>query len=214
LSPETIRQARSTAKKTVQKSYPQKWGGTEVETDKSILDAILDLGDLYAKNNNTVFFVNESWTAAHDEYQVFYPSSLNGVVLAAVGNASENITSEQRDFADRSTSHKDTIAIMNLRPGTGLLCGSSFIDSRDVDTTMAIAFDGEIVGNTVCGTSFSSPRVAWLLAADEAIRKTKLDSVRWELVLSERLLKARNPEAAGYNKLWFDPIVFFRMVAE
>jgi hypothetical protein len=213
LSSDVRRRSKNAATDTVRHSFPDKWSGITVETDKSVLDAILDLGDFWARKNNTVFFVSESWTVPHGQYHVYYPSPLSGVVLSAVGNSGENITTNQREFADRSADHKDTIAILNLRPGQGLLCGSSFIDPRDVDSAMAVGFDGEILGDTLCGTSFAAPRIAWFLALDEATRKTALDPNRWELILGNRLLKARDPQASGFNKLWFDPTIFLTTTA-
>jgi hypothetical protein len=207
-----LKRSRAAAENTVRTSYPDKWNGNEIDTDKSILDAILDLGNSYAKEKNTVFFVNESWTVPHDEYHVYYPTTLYGVVLAAAGNAGINITAAQLDFADRSTSHKDTLAVMNLRPGLARLpCNSSYISEKVVDKAMAVAFDGEVVGTTICGTSFAAPRIAWILAADEAVRKAALDPTTWEADLDERLKKARDPNATKFDKLWFDPVVFLKL---
>jgi len=210
-----IKRSRETAENTVRNSYPAKWSGDEVITDKSILDAILDFGNLYAKENHTVMFVNESWTVPHDEYHVYYPDPLNGIVLAAAGNAKLNVISSQLDFADRSINHKDTLAIMNRLPGqTDFPCGSSFVGINVVDEVMAIAFDGEVLGSTLCGTSFAAPRIAWILAADEAVRKSALDpTTSWGVLLDVRLKKIRDRNASGFDKYLFDPIAFLQSSA-
>jgi hypothetical protein len=207
-----IKRSRETAENTISKSYPEKWSGDEVLTDKSILDAILDLGNLYANENHTVVFVNESWTVPHDEYHVYYPDPLNGIVLAAAGNANLNVISSHLDFAERSTNHKDTLAVMNRRPGeSDFPCSSSFVGANVADEAMATAFDGEVLGSAICGTSFAAPRIAWILAADEAVRKSALDpTTSWEVLLDLRLKKIRDSNASGFDIYLFDPIAFLK----
>jgi hypothetical protein len=210
-----IKRSRETAENTIGQSYPEKWSGDEVLTDKSILDAILDLGNLYARENHTVIFVNESWTVVHDEYHVYYPDPLNGIVLAAAGNANLNVIASRLDFADRSTNHKDTLAVMNRRPGQAdFPCSSSFLGINVAEEAMATAFDGEVLGSSICGTSFAAPRIAWILAADEAVRKAAIDpTTSWDVVLHVRLKKIRDPNASGFDKYLFDPIAFLRSSA-
>jgi len=211
---ELVKQSREKAENTVRNSYPQKWTGNEVLTDKSVLDAILDLANSYAEQNHTVFFVNESWTVPHDEYRVYYPNPLNGIVLAAAGNANQNVVSALLDFADRSPDHKDTLAVMNLRVGqSNFLCNSSFVGVNLLDQAMATAFDGE-VDSSVCGTSFAAPRIAWILAADEVVRKSNFDSTTtWDAALDARLKKIRDPNASGFAQYLFDPIAFLKSSA-
>jgi len=76
---------------------------------------------------------------------------------------------------------------------------------------MATAFDGEVLGSAICGTSFAAPRIAWILAADEAVRKSALDpTTSWEVLLDLRLKKIRDSNASGFDIYLFDPIAFLK----
>jgi hypothetical protein len=196
--------SRKYAEETVSDKIPTQWSGEQVTTDKALLDAIILLSDEYADKQETFLFVNESWTVSHKEYYLRWPLPLHGAVLAAAGNGGVNVSSTQLDFADRSNLAKDTIAIMNMDPKLGFVCSSSFIDKLDIDTAMAIAYDGKI-SEDICGTSFAAPRVAWLLAADEALRRNPIEAQRWSSGLQERLASIRDPNAKQYLKLWLSP---------
>jgi len=80
------------------------------------------------------------------------------------------------------------------------VCSSSYIDERDIDAAMAIAFDGRISAD-LCGTSFAAPRVAWILAADESMRKQAIQPQRWSIELQKRLVALRDPNSQKYDKL-------------
>jgi hypothetical protein len=210
-----VQEARKWAEQTVDKFFPEKWVGDDVHTDKSVLDSILVLGQAYTEKLNTVFFVNESWTVPHDEYFIAFESPQRGAILAAAGNSGTNINTGFVDFAERCLLNKDTIAVVNARadqPDDGLLCCSSKVDPRNLDVAFAVAFDGEISGQTcssLCGTSFSAPRVAWLLAADEVLRSSNLDITQWALSLQQRLTALRDQQATGYKKMILDVTGFF-----
>jgi hypothetical protein len=198
---------RKQAEKLVDQSFPVEWTGDEVITDKSILDAILTLSQAYAKKVNSVYFINESWTVKHDQYYIAFPDPPQGAVLAATGNNSQNVNTELQDFAQRCTTTRDTIAVINARPGDGPICDSSVIEQQDIGEAMSVAFDGEVHGTGpkgLCGTSFAAPRVAWLLAADESTRTAVLQPQRWALTLQHRLVALRDPNASGFLTLWFD----------
>jgi hypothetical protein len=196
--------SRQYAVDAVSKQFPLQWSGNRVTTDKALLDAVLLLGDEYADMRSTYLFINESWTVNHKEYYLRWPSPLHGAVIAATGNADENVADAMRDFADRSSLNKDTIAIMNMEQGSGFVCSSSYIDERDIDAAMAIAYDGRISAD-LCGTSFAAPRVAWILAADESMRKQAIQPQRWSIELQKRLVALRDPNSQKYDKLWFWP---------
>jgi hypothetical protein len=211
-----VKQARKDASDVIRHAIPNRWTGDQVQTDKSILDAVLGLGNAYAEEADSAFFVSESWTVQHKEYHVIFPSPLEGLVVSAVGNSNENVNKDEIDFSQRCLSDRDTIAVMNLRrpvqpTDVGLLCCSSTIDESHMDDALAVGYDGEITGTgcaDICGTSFAAPRVAWLLAADEAVRRQPLQPGLWQASEQERLKAARDQSAAGFNKLWFDPIKF------
>jgi hypothetical protein len=208
---DVVKRARKAAEKVVAENFPSKWEGQEVKTDKAVLDALLRVGDKYAEKKQSLFFLNESWTVPIEELFVAYPSLLDGAVIAAVGNSMENVNVSLRDFAQRSVRNKDTLAVMNMNREGSLQCLSSRIDERDIDDAFAVAFDGRVSGSdSECGTSFAAPRVAWLLAMAEAIRRDQLEPSRWSILLHQRLVNARDANVTGFGKLWLSPTRFLR----
>jgi len=216
LPQDVIDQAMSEAKKTVKNNFPRDWGGnssSELMTDKVILDALLSIGNFYARNNDTVFFINESWTVREDSLLVYYPSDISGAVVAAAGNNNENININRRDFAQRCINHRDTIAVMNMDPqNLELMCNSSKVAEEVIGTAMAIAYDGILdIEENLCGTSFAAPRIAWLIAVAEVTIARNPPSFGWGADLCNRLMKACDPNKVGYAKIWFDPIKFLEL---
>ena len=54
---------------------------------------------------------------------------------------------------------------------------------------------------------FAAPRVAWFLAAGEAVRQqSPVDHERWAPDLKTLLLNSRDPQTTGYNRLRFEPV--------
>jgi len=215
LPKDVINQAEKEAKKTVKDNFPRDWGNSssEVITDKVIIDALLAIGNFYARNHETVFFINESWTVREDSLQVYYPSDISGAVVAAVGNNNENININRRDFSQRCVNHRDTIAVMNMDPqNLELMCNSSKVAEEVIGTAMAIAYDGILdIEENLCGTSFAAPRIAWLIAVAEATIDRNPPSFGWGADLCNRLMKACDPNKEGYAKIWFDPIKFLEL---
>ncbi len=203
--PELLDRSLKEAQK-VTDNLPSSWQGEEVKTDKAIVDAILWIGKTYATLTGTAYLVNESWTVDHDEYLVNYDSPLNGIVVAAAGNASNSVNDLQLvDFAQRCIVNKDTLAILNL-DSNGPACGSSWVDEHHLADAFAVGYDGKVSAN-VCGTSFASPRVAWLLAAAEVARTTPVDLQYWGLETHKRLVSLRNPSASPpWLTLRVDPV--------
>jgi hypothetical protein len=204
--------AREEAKKIV-RNLPTGWPKEQnkVATDKVVLDAILDVGDLYAQKTGAAVFVNESWTVAGREYPVNYPSPFAGVVVAAVGNEyGRDVNLSLQNFAQRALEHKDTVAVMNMRKEEeDPICNSSRINDKYLNQAiMAFGFDGSLPEGG-CATSFAAPRVAWLLAVSEAVRKENINPAVWENWLYERL-NASHPNPKSYKALWFDLVPFLR----
>ena len=191
-------------------ALPPRWVGDTVRTDKAVIDAVLGVARAYAEARLTVFFINESWTVDHKgKYKVFYEAPELGIVTSATGN---DPTAALQDFALRSSSTNDTMAIMNMS-AAGPARDSSLIPSQDLDEAMALGFDGTVTDDIngtseIHGTSFAAPRVAWFLAAGEAVRHDALYQDRWAIDLKRQLQGMRNPQAAGYDKLLFDPVQY------
>lgn len=154
--------AKKNAEQVVKQSLLRAWPSDSdtVTTDKGIIDAMLRLGEASADAANSVFFIDASWTVPHEQYFVAFPSPPRGLIVAAVGNFGSDAVLAETDFAQRCTNNTDTLAVMNLRPGPGLLCCSSRIPDQDIDRALAVGFDGEVLGSdcaSVCGTSFAAP---------------------------------------------------------
>jgi hypothetical protein len=203
-----IKHALGIAKDIVDR-LPDRWpqDQVQVKTDKAVIDALLRIGHLYASTKRSVFFLNESWTTPHDKYSVTYPSPLAGLVVAATGNAAENVNTTLRDFAQRSVLNRDTVAVMNMDRNGQRQCSSSFVDDRDIDDALAVGFDGRIGADAndcgMSGTSFAAPRVAWLLAVAETARPPVAEFQRWPLEFY-RSLKRTQRGGPGPTNLWFD----------
>jgi hypothetical protein len=204
LNNSSINSTRMYTKSLVAKHYPAKWSGQEVRTDKSLMDAVLLIGQAYAEQTQTVFFANESWTVEHGgKYNVQYQTPQYGMVTSAAGNDG---TKNLLDFAQRSANTKDTMAIINMT-GTGVDQTSTRLEDQNVDVAMAAGFDG-LVTDDITGTSFSAPRIAWFLAAGEAVRKKPVLMKQWSVELWQQLTLMRNPLAIGNDKLLFDPVKY------
>jgi hypothetical protein len=204
--------SRKEAGAWVKKAFPEKWTGSEVVTEKSILDAVLMIGQAFAKISGTVFFANESWTVRHPDYggqyYVEYQTPEYGMVTAATGNdGSTNLL----DFAQRSPSAKDTMAVLNISRA-GVDRTSTRMEQENIDASMAAGFDGYVT-NDVFGTSFSAPRIAWFLAAGEAVRAKPVNLGQWAIGLQEILKKLRDPVATDYQKLLFNPVAYIERQA-
>jgi hypothetical protein len=207
---ETMSGARSHASALVEKHFPERWVGDEVLTDKSVMDAVLLIGQAYAEVAATVFLASESWTVdPGGKYRLLYDNPLFGVVTAAAGNDG---STQLLDFARRSINSTDTMAIINMTQ-TGIAPDSTHLETGDMDQAMAAGFDG-MVTDDVHGTSFSAPRIAWLLAAGEVVRTQRLDRTHWGHDLQARLAAAREPAATGDQRLLFHPLRFIQEEAK
>lgn len=204
-----IQRARQAAEVVVDRNLPAAWAGQEVRTDKAVIDAVLSLGRSFAEINQGTFFVNESWTTSHEVFQVFYPTPLRGLVVAAAGNSADDVVHRFRDFAQRSLLHRDTVAVVNTDSTGTRLCCTSVLATGFEDDTFAVGFDGRVTSSTCdsgCGTSFASPRVAWLLAASESLRLTVLDAATWQLSEFQRLRALRDSTKKGLGGFWIGPL--------
>lgn len=213
LDDKTVKTAKQNAQFVVNQ-LPTEWDGEEVDTDKAVLDAILRLGDAWSALRNVGYVVNESWTVQHQQYFVYYSEPPQGIVVAAVGNAEQDINSDEIDFAQRCSSTIDTLAVMNMAQDGTLLCCSSFISkSFATGTTPAFAagFDGEVSGSgcdQACGTSFAAPRVAWIIAAGEALRTGPYQTSLWGGQVKSRVFAARAMGNSDWSSMWLDPVKY------
>ena len=135
-------------------------------TDKSILDGIANFLWLYSIASQRPYFLSMSWTAPSLTYAPVFRPEGYGLLLAAAGNnPAINVHAKSVQFAARSSDPGDVVAVENPTSG----CGTSSTALGYNIPVLSLSFPGR-VSPTICGTSFSTPRVAWLLAAKEAIK--------------------------------------------
>ncbi len=81
----------------------------------------------------------------------------------------------------------------------------------NLDLSIAAGFDGYVTDD-IWGTSFAAPRVAWFLAAGEAVRVAPLDPSSWGGRLKAQIWNL-HPDRSGYPKLFFDPVWYVQTQA-
>ncbi len=175
--------------------------GQSLATEKAILDSVMTVANLHARKTRQSYFINESWNVGRSNLFPQYPKVPLGLVVAAVGNSGGvNVYEQEWDFALRSSNADDTIAILNTDRSGEFLCHSNVISFGPA--SRALAFDGR-VGQTTCGTSFSAPRVAWLLAFWEAFQQMPPNPSGWAKEFQMRMLRLRS-ESDGVTGLVLD----------
>jgi len=204
----------SSAKKfagDVMQRVPAAITGEITETDKAIVESVVTLASEAARLDQTFHIVNESWVVATDVIRYDQPSNPMGLIVAAAGNDDVNINVRQVDFAHRSSSAPGTfVAVMNVDSNGDPTCSSSSIDLSVLDISNAIGFSGAIAGRSA--TSYASPRVAWLLAAAEAIRPNAVADGLWAGQIQQRIKRTRtvtNP--ASLRMLLGNPVKLVRV---
>jgi hypothetical protein len=193
-------------------SYQQTW-----ETDSSIVTAVWYLADLdsYRHTDRPVYFLNESWTVLPDKIHFASPDRSYGIVVAAVGNAANVVVNRgkgQIEFARLATPANNVLAALDAKQDSDDPdCDSSMLAEADLNRTMAAGFDGNVTdGNKteagVCGSSFSAPRIAWILALSETIRTKYQEKDDWANSVQQKLLEARGKGSTHqWQKLYLHP---------
>ncbi|MDR0215480.1 MAG: S8 family serine peptidase [Comamonas sp.] len=143
-------------------------GPNSILTDQALIEQLAFFLKLYSDASQTPHFLSMSWTSRELAWQIYFPEYSYGLMLAAAGNtATVNVQEQRVQFAYRSTNPGDVIGVENS-DGTKYLCSSSHFSQAEGVDVLALGYPGEISNTKLCGTSFSTPRVAWLLAAREA----------------------------------------------
>ncbi|PZP71574.1 MAG: hypothetical protein DI604_15065 [Delftia acidovorans] len=172
---------------------------------RTYFGSILNYLRAYSAKRDTPVFVNLSWRTAADQ-----SSSLPGrgrswvMLVAAAGNP---CTPDKK--CERPTVVDDTIdsynflkfatyedpssfVVANVNATGQAVCNTARLDARDG----TLAFPGGISDD--CGTSFSAPRIAWLLAANERYSSAQdRNPDEWALGLRTRVASGRDPKACA-----------------
>jgi len=190
-------------------------GTHDFESGSMILSDLFPVLAAYTLVRETGAFVSTSWIVPSLIGSQFLPVTATPTVLlaAATGNDNRVVNTNEApiEFARWSVTTKQVLAVMDQDSVGGRACKSSMVDSTPslLLTTNVVGFDGDIDRNE-CGTSFSTPRVAWLLAADEATRPGPLPIANWAGLLSGRLLIARSGTRDSLRLVHLDPLRFLR----
>lgn len=172
-------------------------------TDQALVAAVLNFLSLYSNYIMQPSILNMSWTTPNLAFPIEVPEDGYGLNVVAAGNEGDDrgttVYQLHRQFASRSlTPPGDMLAVMNVRDDGSPDCASSLLLTDK--ELLGFSFPGRL-SNTECGTSFSAPRVAWLIAAHEALTPKPQDVMMWKSELYKKLIGIRDKNADGYNKI-------------
>ncbi len=149
-----------------------------VTTDSLFLEALGIVMSYYADASRRPYVLSFSWTAKKFTYPTYFEAATYGLKFAAAGNQKKtlpglNFLHAELEYASRAATSQDFVVVMNST-GTPSTCPSNLYDDTGLDVA-SIAYPGEVTA-LYCGTSFSTPRAAWLAAARLASIGKALDS--------------------------------------
>lgn len=219
--PEEIDNARAFAssalKDLIALNTPWLAGDDVVRIYEPLVRGLVAVLDRYAKpdpsttpakpNVDARFIISLSWNFTKFVYPPSLPSSRNYLVFAAAGNDNTDFVAANRLFASEAAGGNKVVAVMNSDEKSGrITCNSAFfvkLWDDDNSSTNIASFPGRLGdAGTTCpgpggGTSFSTPRLAWLSAISSISSGIETDN--WSKVLVKRLLKSRVKVEADRN---------------
>lgn len=98
----------------------------------------------------------------------------------------------------------DVLAVMNTDGNGQELCKSSRLPLTGTNPFYGLAYDGTFAGGSECGTSFSAPRVAWLLALRQAYNAPigKAGWPDWYASFRTGVLSLQSPSQTTSRRYW------------
>jgi hypothetical protein len=138
-------------------------------SSRTILDALLFVLDRTSQRTGRPYIVNASWVL--DRPMDLMPTVYDpprGLIVAAAGNEDEDVRSKRRDLARWSLNGRYVLTVVNQDSEFRRTCNSSYFpeSSEAVELSRAVGYRGgrSPRGAFKCGTSFSAPRVAYVVA--------------------------------------------------
>lgn len=187
--------------KNLPKSLPNK--NEYFETPISYFEGITNYFKQYALVTGTPVIVSLSWRIPSIVANYTPPSSgeYRRLIVAAAGNpcnsavGCKGYTQDEPagiyDFLQRaSNSDRNLLLVANVDEHGQATCKTALLNPKN---EISIAFPGQIPGD--CGTSYSAPRVAWLIAARERYNARSWNDNRlgyeWAVKLRTKLTSER-----------------------
>lgn len=167
-TPEILSRARSDAALLVGQ-IPSKIIDSLGQAQQTPITVLQKIAQLYAMTTGVPYFISMSWTVEKREVDFGPDPDSLGVSLAASGNDKKEVLGDAVYLAYRAKAAPgDVLAVMNTDSSGAELCGSSKLPLTSPNAFYGFAYDGTFDGGLECGSSFSTPRVAWLLALRQA----------------------------------------------
>lgn len=200
------------------KAFKEPWqaGDDVVRIYEPLIRGLLSVLNTYARISPVTspgaskvdarFWLSLSWNFTKFAAPPSLPTTKNYMVFAAAGNDRQDFILGDRLFASEAASGTRVFAVMNSDEKQGTLtCNSALFqklwDEPNVSSNIG-AFPGRLALDATypCpgpggGTSFSTPRLAWLTAASDVA--SRAEDGNWPKALSLRLVKGRE-KVAGY----------------
>ncbi|SAL49800.1 hypothetical protein AWB67_02274 [Caballeronia terrestris] len=213
-SPAEIRSAKAFTDESLQNivALKQPWAPNDdvVRVYEPLISGLIKILDTYSQVDQDVvpgmkkidakFWLSLSWNFTRFTTPPDLPLSGHYIVFAAAGNDNADFVSVQRLFASEAISNSRVVAVMNSdEQSGGSTCNSATFNglwSSEYSDKGIISFPGRLdekVG-TKCpgpggGTSFSTPRIAWLSAIAEL--SNEANNSTWTAAITHRLASSR-----------------------
>lgn len=171
--------------------FPTNPAREDLQSSTAILNGVWHLLEAAAVDDTTGAIVSTSWIVSPVNGGLSLGSILAPPLLlvAAAGNDKIVVNGDKSlvDYARRSR-EPNVVAVMTMNASARLACHTSYVDTMPskLEHTNVVGFYGQIA-NGDCGSSFAAPRVAWLLAADEAMRSWNMSAADWTQDIDDRL---------------------------
>jgi hypothetical protein len=193
----------------------QPFSGSQVlvETDSMFLESLSIYLNYYSRASMRPHVLSFSWTVPDSQAATFFQPGAYGWKVTAAGNGPSggqtvNVLRPPLQFAYRGLDPKDFLVVANST-GTPSNCPSNTFDDPPSVKILGLAFPGN-VSQSICGTSFSAPRVAWLLGAREVLSGRRIalgDDAALDLWISSKeqfILDLQGSSSQFFDRYRFD----------